>query len=130
MTNNTVNDQPNVRSSMLSYAVIALGSILILFAARGDLWLDEIWSIFFAEAAKSPWDILARFKHDNNHVLNTLYLYIIGKQQHLIVYRGLAIASGIGSLLILRKIALRWGSAESVILGFSARPSATVHLPS
>jgi hypothetical protein len=116
MTNNTVNDQPNVRSSMLSYAGIVLGSILILFAARGDLWLDEIWSVFFAEAAESPWEILARFKHDNNHVLNTLYLYIIGKQQHLMVYRGLAIASGIGSLILLRKIASRWGGVESVIV--------------
>jgi hypothetical protein len=48
-------------------------------------------------------------------VLNTLYLYAIGKQQDLILYRGLAIASGIGSLILLRKTALRWGPAESVI---------------
>jgi hypothetical protein len=115
MINNVTKDQLTARSSMLTGAGIVLGSILILFAARGDLWLDEIWSVFFAEAAKSPWDILARFKHDNNHVLNTLYLYGIGKQQHLMLYRGLAIASGIGSLVLLRKIASRWGGAESVI---------------
>jgi hypothetical protein len=116
MTINVTKDQLTVRGAMLAGAGIALGGILILFAARGDLWLDEIWSVFFAEAARTPWEIVTRFKHDNNHVLNTLYLYVIGKQQDLMVYRGMAIVSGIGSLLILRKIALRWGPAESVIV--------------
>ncbi|MGD0169095.1 MAG: hypothetical protein ABSE54_05160 [Smithella sp.] len=116
MTNNVTKHQLTTHSTMLAGAGIVLGSILILFAARGDLWLDEIWSIFFAEAARMPWEILTRFKHDNNHVLNTLYIYVIGKQQTLLFYRGLAIASGIGSLLVLRKIALRWGPVESVIV--------------
>lgn len=128
MTSNISKDQLTARSTMLAGAGIVLGCILILFAARGDLWLDEIWSVFFAEAAVSPWDILTRFKHDNNHVLNTLYLYVIGRQQDLMLYRGLAIASGIGSLLILRKIALRWGPGESVIVVLLAGTSSPLLL--
>ena len=116
MTSNVTKDKLTARSTMLAGACIALGSILIMVAAWGDLWLDEIWSVYCAEAVRTPWEILSRFKHDNNHVLNTLYLYVIGKQQTLLFYRGLAIASGIGSLIVLRKIALRWGPAESVIV--------------
>jgi len=116
MTINLTEIRGTARSTALAGAGIALGSILIIFAARGDLWLDEIWSVLFAELAHTPWEILSRYKHDNNHVLNTLYLYFIGKQHVLMAYRGLAIASGIGSLLVLRQIALRWGQAESVFV--------------
>jgi hypothetical protein len=123
MMNNVENKKFIARSSMLAWAGIALGGILMILSARGDLWLDEIWSIFFAEAARSPWEILTRFKHDNNHVLNTLYLYAIGKQQDLMLYRGLAIASGIGSLILLRKIASRWGAVESAIVVLLAATS-------
>lgn len=99
---------------MLAGIGIVLGSIMILFAARGDLWMDEIWSLFFAEAAKTPWELLTVYKHDNNHLLNTLFLYFLGNQQHLILYRMLAILSGIASLLMIRSIALRWGRIESL----------------
>lgn len=88
----------------------------MVWAARGDLWLDEIWSIFFAEAAKTPWEILSAFKHDNNHILNTLFLYLLGKQQHLLLYRMFAVVSGVGSLVLLIKIASRWGRLESVFV--------------
>src|SRR5512143_455296 len=77
MTDNPTKDRPAARSTMLAWAGIGLGSILMVLSARGDLWLDEIWSIFFAEAARSPCEILTLFRHDNNHVLNTLYLYAI-----------------------------------------------------
>jgi hypothetical protein len=114
MTNNVTKDQLSAHSIMLTGTGIVLGSIMILFAARGDLWLDEIWSLFFAEAAKTPWELLTVYKHDNNHVLNTLFLYFLGNQQHLMLYRTLAILSGIASLLMIRSIALRWGRIESL----------------
>jgi hypothetical protein len=38
-----------------------LSCTLILAAAVGDLWLDEIWSIQFARAASSPINILSVF---------------------------------------------------------------------
>ena len=115
MTNEAAKDLATARTAMFSWALVAVASILIAVAARGDLWLDEVWSLLFAEAARSPWELITRFKHDNNHVLNTLYLYAVGEQRHLIVYRGLAVIAGIGSLIMVRKIALRWGAVESVI---------------
>jgi uncharacterized membrane protein len=117
MTNEEMKDQPiTMSSNMLAVAGILLGTILMLGGARGDLWLDEIWSVMFAETARTPWEIFTVFRHDNNHVLNTLYLYAIGKQQYFILYRALSIMSGIGSLVVLRKIASRWGRMESVLV--------------
>lgn len=89
---------------------------LFLFAARGDLWMDEIWSLSFAEAAQTPWDIVVRFPHDNNHVLNTLYLYLVGQRDALYLYRMLAVASGAGSLVLLIRIAAAWGFLESAFI--------------
>jgi hypothetical protein len=110
--------QDHTASSVkIFYAVgILLGCFLIVLAARGDLWLDEIWSISFAEAARTPWEILSVFKHDNNHILNTFFLYFIGKQQNLLLYRVFAIISGIASLVLLVKIASQWGRLESMFV--------------
>jgi hypothetical protein len=114
-------------SGSVSKLLLGVGTlvcaVIICAAARGDLWLDEIWSIFFAEAAKSPWDIISLFKHDNNHLLNTFYLYLIGKQNHLVVYRFFSITVGIGSLFLLTVLAGKWGHLESIFVllfaGFS-----------
>lgn len=59
---------------------ILLSSVLFVFAALGDLWFDEIWSVAFAEMAETPLDLLIYFQHDNNHLLNTLFIYAIGQQ--------------------------------------------------
>ena len=57
--------------------------MLIVAAARGDLWLDEIWSLLFVRASRSVTDLFARFRHDNNHLLNTLFLYYLGERKTL-----------------------------------------------
>ncbi len=109
-------DKPTPGLKIFHAVGILLGSALILFAARGDLWLDEIWSLSFAEAAKTPWEILSLFKHDNNHILNTLFMYLLGKQQNLLLYRTFAILSGIASLVLLVKLAARRGRLESIFV--------------
>ncbi len=109
-------DLPASTAKIIFALGILLSSSLIVLAARGDLWLDEIWSLSFAEAAKTPWEILSLFKHDNNHILNTLFMYLLGKQQNLILYRAFAILSGIASLILLVKLASRWGRLESIFV--------------
>ncbi len=92
--------------------VIALATGLIVAAARGDLWLDEVFSLSFAESATRAWEIISGYQYDNNHVLNTLFLYWIGRQEVLVIYRLLAIAAGIGSILLVGVIARKWGKTE------------------
>lgn len=64
-----------------------LAVIVMLFAAVrlaglfGDLWLDEIWSVKLIEPLKSPVEILTQVQHDNNHPLNSLWLYLLRPEQ-------------------------------------------------
>lgn len=88
---------------LLGLVVLAAAGIRLL-AARGDLWLDEVWSLSFARETTAPWDILT-IHHDNNHALNTLALYLTvkaaGAHAPAIVYRILALLSGIGLVPLL-----------------------------
>lgn len=101
-----------------------VGAALIIAAARGDLWMDEVWSIWIARTVKDAGEIL-RLHFDNNHVLNTLFQYWVQGQHHSPwIYRLPAIAAGIGSLLLIGVIARReWGEWEALcavaLSGFS-----------
>jgi hypothetical protein len=91
-----------------------LSSALIIAAARGDLWMDEIWSLSFARNAHSFRDVFVCF-YDNNHPLNTLFLYCVGEQKTLYIYRLLAVLSGIGSVFFVGYIARKeWGYPEAL----------------
>ena len=54
--------------------LVGAASVLRLTCARGNLWLDEIWSIFLAREVQGLADILFHQKIDNNHPLNTWIL--------------------------------------------------------
>lgn len=84
---------------------LALGIAIILACARGDLWLDEIWSFEWSRRAASAWEILKVFRHDNNHPLNTWWLMLVGEHQSLIVFRFPAVVSGIISLFLVSRLA-------------------------
>ena len=43
-----------------------------------DLWLDEVWSVQHAASVESPAEIFFSLHHDNNHHLNTLWLWLCG----------------------------------------------------
>jgi hypothetical protein len=88
---------------------------LIVAAAVGDLWLDEIWSIEIVRAASGPMEIFTRFHHDNNHVLNTLFLWLVGAQNTLFLYRLFAVVSGMVALLLVGYLARDWGFAEALL---------------
>jgi hypothetical protein len=78
----------------------AAGMVLRFLAARGDMWIDEIWSIGMARAGGSAWTILAGMPSDNNHHLNTLFQLVVGPNASPLLHRGLALAAGAGLLLL------------------------------
>jgi hypothetical protein len=107
---------------ILTVCLIA-AAVLRIFAAFNDFWLDEIWSLQFAREVDSAWDIIAETPHDNNHILNTLYLYSIGYQHNWVWYRLLAVAAGTASVALIAYISLQRGFPEAVctalLAGFS-----------
>jgi hypothetical protein len=102
---------------ILTVCLIA-AAVLRIFAAFNDFWLDEIWSLQFAREVDSAWDIIAETPHDNNHILNTLYLYSIGYQHNWVWYRLLAVAAGTASVALIAYISLQRGFPEAVCTAF------------
>ena len=111
----------------MQYAALAL--ILVIsgglraLGAVGDLWLDELWSLRFALGAENMWDILVGIHHDNNHWLNTIYLWLVGETDRLFLYRGLAVLTGVGTVLVTMAGSMQKGLGSAVtagtLLGFS-----------
>jgi len=108
------------------WLALLFSAALIVAAARGDLWLDELMSLSFARTAHSVADIFIRFHYDNNHPLNTVFLYWAGVHQALFIYRSLAVVSGIGSVFLVGYIAEKsWGFPEalcSIVLAGTSYP--------
>jgi len=112
----------------LAVSLAAFG-LLRLLASCGDFYIDEIWSFYFSRQISSPIDVF-RLNHDNNHILNTLYLYALGGEPFFfagkptfIPHRLLSVVSGVVSLFLVWKIASRRGRAEAftalALAGFS-----------
>jgi hypothetical protein len=81
--------------------VIAAGILLRAPGLFTDFWLDEIWSLSMAQAARTPLEIFTSLRHDNNHHLNTLWIWLAGAQADWVVYRLFPFASGIAVMLLL-----------------------------
>ena len=103
MSETPTNNHPALTTACLLTLVCA--GILIAAGARGDLWLDEIHSLAFIEQASSASQVFTSFRSDNNHILNTLWLYLLGPGHSFFSYRLLAVTCGIGSLLTLWRLA-------------------------
>ena len=92
------------------------GLVVRLLAARGELWLDEVWSLKLAIEADRILDILTLVNVDNNHVLNTIWLYVLGESQHELLYRLPAIISGSAMAIVAALYARRWGMLSAVVV--------------
>ena len=89
-------------------AVIVVASGLRLAGMFNEFWLDEIWSWEIAGQITDPVEIIY-YRDDNNHWLNTFWIYALGQQQPLFVYRTLSLAAGIGSVLVAGFIGRTYG---------------------
>jgi len=84
---------------------VVLGMLLILGAARGELWFDEILSFQWARSAGSPLDLITLYRHDNNHPVNSLWIMALGDGWPPLFYRGLSVLAGLASLVLLHRMA-------------------------
>jgi hypothetical protein len=95
---------------------------LRLAATRGDLVLDEVWSLRIAVNADSPWQIVV-MPVDNNHILNTLVLYALGHDAPFWAYRLPAALAGSLALWFAYQLVRRQGTVATIcvliLLGFS-----------
>ena len=89
-------------AAALLVAIVLLAAVLRLLALSSELWFDELWSLEFARNAHSPLEIWtgAGHHHDNNHKLNTLFLYYVPDAAPFAVYRLHSYAAGLLAVVL------------------------------
>jgi hypothetical protein len=96
------------RPETLTLAAIVVAFAAIRFAGLfNDLWFDEIWSIAQIAQIGSPVEIFTRLQQDNNHPLNSLFLYWLTPAQFDWSYRLLSWFTGSWSVWLAGRIAGR-----------------------
>ena len=99
---------------LLVAILIVVSALLMALAARGDLFIDEVVSLNKASSVQSCIEIFTKNQNDNNHPLNTLFLYALGDQRHLFVYRIPAVTFGIAFVAVLIMTSSRLGKTVPV----------------
>src|SRR5579862_1715810 len=101
---------------VLLAALVAFAAIVRIIATHNDLWLDELISLQIAKAVKTPWQIFSVVHSDNNHHLNTLYLYLMRAHDSAPVYRYLSVVWGVSLVPAGYWLLARRSRVEAVIL--------------
>ncbi|MFI5347756.1 MAG: hypothetical protein ACHQ51_15390 [Elusimicrobiota bacterium] len=121
------------------FAILAAAALFRIPCLRTEPWMDEIWSLHFARGAKSVADVLFGIHHDNNHPLNTLWLYLVRGSGDWAVWRLFSLACGLATVGVmalddqdpprgLLTAALAAGSAVLVLYSTEARGYAAAAL--
>lgn len=110
-------------------ALVVCGALLAGIALRcsattGELWLDEMWSLLKVSQLTNPVEILTTVKHDNNHIFNSLWMWVCGPGQGAILYRLPALFCSLMLLLLLippgrKEITGRWSAIWLTLVAFS-----------
>jgi hypothetical protein len=86
-------------SLILLLALLVLAAILRIIATHNDLWLDEILSVQNVQGIASPWEIFTDIHWDNNHYLNSLYLYLVRNTTYAPIFRYFSVLCGVLTVL-------------------------------
>jgi hypothetical protein len=89
-----INVNPTRLLLVWAVAMTVLGLSLRILGARGDLWLDEVHTLQLVGKVHSAGQVIWGINHDNNHLLNSLYIYVVGVDRSPLVLRGLSILLG------------------------------------
>jgi hypothetical protein len=105
------------RAALLLAAVFVLAMLCRLPCLRAELWFDEVWSWEFARTAATPWQIFfgPDHHHDNNHKLNTLYLYFVPDGLPFPCYRLHSFVAGLAAVLLAFRAAARRSAAAGLL---------------
>lgn len=100
-------------------ALVATAAVPRWLALGDDFGIDEIWSLGFAGAMQGPLDVLfdAGLKHDNNHPLNTLWLFWLGPRESWVAYRVPAFLAGLAAVVLAIRAGARRSRLEGVVAG-------------
>ena len=110
-------------------AILLLGAALRIAGASGELWLDEIWSLQNLTGLQNVGDIFWGISEDNNHFLNSLWLWFTGPDAPPLEQRAASVAFGVASVAMAARITGREAGRVGALIGaaFFATSYAFVH---
>ena len=94
----------NRRYAVMLLGIVASGLALRIASAQGGLWLDEAWSAELVRQVGTPLGIFLNINHDNNHHLNSLWLYCVGFDAPPVLQRALSIVTGTITIAVAAKL--------------------------
>jgi hypothetical protein len=91
------------------FYIILFGAWLRFLGIFDEFWLDEIWSFFLVSKVNSPLEIITRLFHDNNHPLNSFFIYLIdnGNPVYWLKFRLLSFVAGVLTMPLTYLIVVR-----------------------
>ncbi len=110
--------EPWPHTAMLAIAVasFAVGTVVRVFAARNDLWFDEVWTLeLLRERVHSFGDVFVHFKHSNNHHLCSLWMWLVGQNASALTYRLPSVLASVGTVAVAGLIGMRRSWLEGCI---------------
>jgi len=99
--------------------IVSAATLIRFRSAFNDLWMDEIWSIELVRELHSALGVFTQTHHDNNHYLNSLFIYFLGQHGNWPGYRIPAEVAGIGTIVLAWFIGARqdrWTAFFSILL--------------
>lgn len=104
--------------------ILLLALVLRAAAARGDLWLDEIWSwLAVRDRVHGLADVFLGIRHDNNHILNSLWIHALGLEVDGRWYRLPAVVAGSLSVLVAWQLMAPAGRVAQWLVALLMAPS-------
>ena len=94
-----------------------------MYGALNELWLDKILTVNLAAQVTSPAQVFTRIHLENNHYLNTLWIYLPGPQAAWLAYRLPSLVAGVAAIVLAGFICRRHSNTCALLamslVGFS-----------
>jgi len=108
---------------LIGLALLVAGGLLRFICSVNDLWFDEIISVDLASQMTGWHGILSEFRYDNNHYLNTAWVYALGPNREAFLYRIPAVIAGIAIIPVVYLVLKPYGrfsqTTAAILFAFS-----------
>src|SRR5690242_10327629 len=84
-----------IREAWILAAILSAAAVLRAIGMSTELWLDEVWSVRNVRSLQRWTDVLVRLRTDNNHHLNSLWLYAVRAYNSVVLFRALSFLCGV-----------------------------------
>ena len=95
--------------------VFFLGLVLRVGGSTGELWLDELWSLALVAPLTSASQVFTAIRHENNHYLISLWMWMLGPDRDWWMYRVPSILAGMVAVVAAIRIGLRQSRATAFV---------------